>query len=1607
MLDPHEWQQDSSADLCGRCSSVFTLLRRRHHCRHCGGVFCSPCSEQRLWLRPWRRAESGGEEDAAAAAPAPPLAQRATSVTAQTSRAGGAAASAATNTTPGVATLSTFSSFASQTPRHADENSFLSEASVHGGASLGSVTSEPPSTSTAASGGAAAVLTPVVSPLTADVTAESRRCAAALPSSSSMSSAPPPQLPPRGQARRAHRAKVEAAAEGSRSSAVGLTSSSTEPDPQAEESTTLAAEASRANAATPGGERAVGGNGVGSRQASDALFAVSMCSVSPTTVAGETSPQTWTNYNNNNNNRSASNIAATSVSSPSWSHRGQGEVSGTSEALVSADAPGDEGSCPTSSRVVPFWQAARTSSTCSLPATGAVAATSVQSHSAVDSAAYVEASYRREVDAHHLVWYLCRVCVHCYDMLLDAILDAHEHTSPQLPQQAAQGRTQPLWQYVRLCSSAQSSRTRSGRRGSGLVGVDSPLTAPTRSSPSLSQSTPTRPLLSSAWARLCASVSLPATPVTPLVRTSPLVAAATADAITGDGCVLPPPALRPQDLRRAREAARQPQHSLPQLNSHQRPLPVTAECGKAPGVQDLAMRLSGAHPAANSTAANSTAAGESSRYSSPTSAEHLNEASVLSVSSAASLQLLSRQSTDATSPRQPQQARAVRSALTPPRRRLISIGKSSGHVRQAVAIARRRRRVAVLLVDEREVEADVVCSPFGSPLMDGVLSTPSFAAVAQALGASTTMATPVGTALPEGDVQSSNSGSDPSATASAKRNSRKSPPDGQRTNLRQGSLAGAVSDSKLPSLSIMVDFELENSTDAAAATLGVAQPLQQEEGCAVHGLCSGDWLRPFLPAEAAVTGPSMDNSFTMATTQAGGASPRVLPARDASLTPAHPTVAFTSRPISCAGGGATACTSSTPAQAPAQSGAPHLQQQQQSPMHAHLLPAVTVVPGSGACVLNALFRELGAAAHRATTPATPVLGALTPTASTAAAAAAAASSLFMDPTLSGSTSSSGWGTGPESYVAQRHALVREMVLRQHRSALLAAAAAAAAASSTNGNGGGGASSPGAGGLGSLSSLPFSAAAVAASGVAPAVGGVSHISSSNSGGGGGGHERVNAPVNVFFQLRSPTDTVAAFTTTTAASASSSVSVSVLPVTSQVELIGIPVDAATAPAATSPKSALSPTAACSSSRAGPTAQPVCGAPGASRPFTLTELLPQLAKLSTNLDGYVVIVLRCASRCGAARATTNISPPTAVNAAAASEESPLRGIAGAGVQRDKQQTAQKDDESRRERSVRLERDASLGSVSGGGTSSATFTRLDSAALQNSGSYSGSGGAAGTARRRRLSNNADASPHRRHRVTDFFGGPQLRLLYQQLQCCGVAQPAVSVIDVCDDGSAAAEEEEGSPGTVVADVGSPVANEQMNSAQTAAQESPAEAWHGSPLSPAAPSPLSSRSSSQPFLAPTRQRVPAAAASGTESSERRIDKRDALDKLLLPSSLNATREPSTSTVGTGADVTAASTTATVNNNNNTVSRRELQRRVAQEHAANSLRITAQQLGLPISRVHYPTRTTGNTERAADGANSGGSSGSGSSTASSAALLARGLESLVATMVYRDLSAQQQ
>ena len=44
------WVPDEDCDQCTQCSEKFTMVRRRHHCRNCGRIFCHKCSANSISL---------------------------------------------------------------------------------------------------------------------------------------------------------------------------------------------------------------------------------------------------------------------------------------------------------------------------------------------------------------------------------------------------------------------------------------------------------------------------------------------------------------------------------------------------------------------------------------------------------------------------------------------------------------------------------------------------------------------------------------------------------------------------------------------------------------------------------------------------------------------------------------------------------------------------------------------------------------------------------------------------------------------------------------------------------------------------------------------------------------------------------------------------------------------------------------------------------------------------------------------------------------------------------------------------------------------------------------------------------------------------------------------------------------------------------------------------------------------------------------------------------------------------------------------------------------------------------------------------------------------
>lgn len=45
------WKADAEVNACEKCRKGFTILRRKHHCRRCGGIFCDACTTKRRPLK--------------------------------------------------------------------------------------------------------------------------------------------------------------------------------------------------------------------------------------------------------------------------------------------------------------------------------------------------------------------------------------------------------------------------------------------------------------------------------------------------------------------------------------------------------------------------------------------------------------------------------------------------------------------------------------------------------------------------------------------------------------------------------------------------------------------------------------------------------------------------------------------------------------------------------------------------------------------------------------------------------------------------------------------------------------------------------------------------------------------------------------------------------------------------------------------------------------------------------------------------------------------------------------------------------------------------------------------------------------------------------------------------------------------------------------------------------------------------------------------------------------------------------------------------------------------------------------------------------------------
>lgn len=44
------WLEDSAVDNCMLCYTSFSFLKRKHHCRYCGNIYCAKCSNRFMTL---------------------------------------------------------------------------------------------------------------------------------------------------------------------------------------------------------------------------------------------------------------------------------------------------------------------------------------------------------------------------------------------------------------------------------------------------------------------------------------------------------------------------------------------------------------------------------------------------------------------------------------------------------------------------------------------------------------------------------------------------------------------------------------------------------------------------------------------------------------------------------------------------------------------------------------------------------------------------------------------------------------------------------------------------------------------------------------------------------------------------------------------------------------------------------------------------------------------------------------------------------------------------------------------------------------------------------------------------------------------------------------------------------------------------------------------------------------------------------------------------------------------------------------------------------------------------------------------------------------------
>eukprot|EP01118_Nematostelium_gracile_P020353 TRINITY_DN9843_c0_g1_i1.p1 TRINITY_DN9843_c0_g1~~TRINITY_DN9843_c0_g1_i1.p1 ORF type:complete len:118 (-),score=12.16 TRINITY_DN9843_c0_g1_i1:44-397(-) len=45
-----KWEEDANSIACQKCKRPFSVIRRKHHCRNCGHIFCDACSTMKTTL---------------------------------------------------------------------------------------------------------------------------------------------------------------------------------------------------------------------------------------------------------------------------------------------------------------------------------------------------------------------------------------------------------------------------------------------------------------------------------------------------------------------------------------------------------------------------------------------------------------------------------------------------------------------------------------------------------------------------------------------------------------------------------------------------------------------------------------------------------------------------------------------------------------------------------------------------------------------------------------------------------------------------------------------------------------------------------------------------------------------------------------------------------------------------------------------------------------------------------------------------------------------------------------------------------------------------------------------------------------------------------------------------------------------------------------------------------------------------------------------------------------------------------------------------------------------------------------------------------------------